>query len=189
MQKLALAGDINSAWRFLQKGIRQHSATFQASTSHRKYPPSEATIYWQDQKEQARRLGRELLLVASLYDDPALLDVLRGWHFVAHRQYSDKQLGKSKRIDQETARKHWNEELIRAKARGDARTAQRLIYKIAGTGISKHKQFSWQTPSTNEIGSDLFERMVQMVAAVRRSFVFKMRLTTLVLLDWKESIR
>ena len=149
MQKLALAGDINSAWRFLQKGIRQHSATFQASTSHRKYPPSEATIYWQDQKEQARRLGRELLLVASLYDDPALLDVLRGWHFVAHRQYSDKQLGKSKRIDQETARKHWNEELIRAKARGDARTAQRLIYKIAGTGISKHKQFSWQTPSTN----------------------------------------
>ena len=93
MQRFALAGDINPAWRFLQKGIRQHSASLQASTSHRKYPPSEATIYWQDQKEQARRLGQELLLAASLRDDSALLDVLRGWHLAAHRQYSDKHLG------------------------------------------------------------------------------------------------
>ena len=94
MQEFALSGNVNASWRFLQSGIRQQTRFFQApATSHRKYSASDVTKFWQDQNEQALRHGRGLYLTVSLQKDLALNDVLRGWHYVAHRQRADKQLG------------------------------------------------------------------------------------------------
>ena len=118
MQHFAEQGAVNASWRFLSKGISKAASLFQDNLHQaRKFPASEATKYWQNEKEVAARKGRDLYTKLGLQRELTATDVFAAWHHRAHEQFLDEKYGKYRRLDREQCRKYWDNELQRARSK------------------------------------------------------------------------